>query len=175
MPGCVATKRPSFQGHVLLILATAMMLLLAGYWVDNRRAAWVAEDWRRGFAELPDERLPSRLRQAADLGQDGLALLVEGLFSSRDGLAAASADVLDEELHRWMALPHAETLARRTCLAESLADRAETGSELARQRAAELAEHLLAWPGDADAPAMRVVLACQRIFSARPAPSSKLR
>src|SRR5262249_10585110 len=94
----VATKQPRLQRAALFVL------VLAGFWLNSRRAAWLMDDWRHELAELPDEQLTPQLRQAADLGEVGLPLLIDALFSSRESLSAASAGVLDEELHRWLAL-----------------------------------------------------------------------
>ena len=167
-------RHPSLRG-TLLVLAPMVLLLLAAASLTKRPATWLVDQWRRDLLAAPDEQPLARLRRAADLGEPGLPLLAEALCSSREGLATAAAEVLDDELHRWSALPPGDTLPRRVLLAESLAALAATADEAGRNRATQVAERLLAWPADAQAPAMRVTLACQRILLARPAGGEELR
>jgi hypothetical protein len=160
------TRRGAF-----VVVVPAVLLLLALAWLYGQRTAWLADQWRRELATSSDEQLLPRLRQAADLGEPGVTVLAEALCSSRQTLAEAAADVLDEELHRWAALPLAETIGRRVALAEALADRVDQAEPDGRTRAADVAERLLQWPADARVPAGRVTLACERVLRARPVTS----
>lgn len=168
MSAPVATRQRRFARGILLVLAPTVLLLLAGIWLNGRRVAWLAARQRQDLLAASDEQLLERSRQAADLGEPGIPLLAEALCSSRHAVAAAATEVLDEELQRWSALPPADTLARRVHLAESLAAQVNAADQAGRMRAMDVAERLLHWPADARAPAMRVTLACQQIFLARP-------
>jgi hypothetical protein len=150
-----------------LALVTLAVLLLAGIWLYGRRAAWLADQWQRELTTASDEQLVPRLRQAADLGEPGVTVLADALCSSRGPLSEAAAEVLDEELHRWMPLPPADTLGRRIALAETLAQRVEAAEPEGRSRAADVAERLVRWAADPRAPAGRVILACERVLEAR--------
>ena len=152
----------------MLVVLSAALLLAGGALVYRWHTPRLMNQWQDELAAQPDKQLLDQLRPLAEQGDRGLMLLARALCSSRQVLAEAAGEVLDEELHRWAALPSTETLERRVLLAETLADEIDHADDDARARGAVIAERLLRWPAEAGVPTTRITLACERILEHRP-------
>lgn len=158
-----------------LILALCGGLLAAAVGLRGAYGRWAAAHWRGRLAAVSDERAAPLLRQVAELGEPGMALLAESLGSPRRGMALAAREVLTDRLTAWHDFSEPGGRNLEVALAEALADRVDQFDPAARSEAAALAERLVASlpdPDDDDGPPgrSRLLAACEKVLRAAPEP-----
>ena len=131
----------------------------------------LARQYVRRLGETSDRHEAEALmRQAADLGEPGLRVLVAGLGSSRESVARAAKDVIAERLEAWKSLRTRYSTPLLARLAHELAAAADGFDADARKDAARFARQILERRLDRHAVnRLRVVWDCQIVMrSARP-------
>jgi hypothetical protein len=154
---------------LLLILVMAAGLIALAIGLRGPYARLAAEHWQEQLDSVPDERARALLEQAAELGEQGIPVLVAALGSERESVARAGSQVLAEQLHRWQNLPGRGSTQKQALLAEALAERVGQFGPAARSEAAQLAtEILLCLPEGATIDRSLVITACEKVLRAGP-------
>jgi len=150
-----------------LIMAAGLIALAIGLRGPYARLA--AEHWRGQIESVPDDRAQALLEQVAELGEQGIPVLVAALGSERESVARAGSQVLAEQLHRWQNLPGRGSTQKQALLAEALAEGVGQFGPAARSEAAQLATQiLLCLPEGGTTDRSHVVTACERVLRAGP-------
>ena len=128
----------------------------------------LARHYMRRIDETSDSREAEALmRQAADLGEPGLRVLVAGLGSSRESVARAAGKVIAQRLEAWRSLRTRYSTPLLARLAHELADAAEGFDADAREDAGRFALQILDCRLDRYAvDRCGVIGACQKVIRA---------
>lgn len=108
----------------------------------------LAQQRQSELAAAPDDEVLPRLREIAELGDAGIAVLVQSLGSGREVVARGAQRVLREEVDRWQLLPPDVSSPLVAGLARSLAQHTGDLPRSARGVPADLATQILLWPLD---------------------------
>jgi hypothetical protein len=157
------------KGSKALLVTLAMTAGLLALLVALRGpyARLAAEHWQSQLDTVPDDQAGSLLRQAAELGEPGIPVLVEALGSKRESVAREGKRVLWEQLDRWQMLRARASSPKLAVLADALAERVDRFGPTARRNAADLAARILLWPLDSRTVDQRQVIAsCEQVFRA---------
>ncbi len=154
------------RGLLLILMSAAGLIGLAiglNGWVTSLRA----RQCQQQLATVPDHKAAALLNRAGNLGQPGIAVLVEALGSDRLSVADAAKRELRETLRSYEILRAAESSPNLAILADALAQRVNTFGPAARCDAADLASRILSWPLDPNAvDRSQVIASCERVLRA---------
>lgn len=160
-------KWPLFAAS-LAVAGISAALACAWLGLDDLVLARATEE---ELASAADDDLPDLLRKLADLGEPGNAALIRALASPRTVVARAAAQALEAELDRWSRLSPAAAEPKLVELANRLALAAESLPAPAQACARRLAMRILRWPEPGiSLDRADIILACERILNAKPAP-----
>ncbi|MCP4028251.1 MAG: hypothetical protein GY736_18360, partial [Sphingomonas sp.] len=127
----------------------------------------LADHWGREWDGLPDAEIPARMRQLAELGDDGMAAVAEALGSERLTVAEAAEATLREQLDEWRELHVRQSAPKVSHLVRCLAKQSPDYGPKARRMAADLATRALLWPVDSGGPDRdRLVRDCDTLMRA---------
>jgi hypothetical protein len=139
-------------------------LLAAAWWAWDHQGWWLAHRWASQSEKAPEDQLDGLLDRIARLGEPGVTALVDALASERPELAEHAALAIADEMERWRTLPAKTAGKRLTALAKALADRIQRLDPQACQRAAVIANRILAWPGDDAFGEGEAIAACETVL-----------
>jgi len=158
--------------QLVIVLPLTAMLLGAAFGLARYYAPWMTARWQAQFRATPDPSAEALLGRVADVGDVGIAILVEALGSPRPRIALAARRALLEQVEQWKKLPASAGAAKMSMLAEELANRASDFGPAGRHEAAEVAMQILQGPVDSDAvDAARVIACCEKVLRAAHAES----
>jgi hypothetical protein len=160
---------------VLLVLpmcGLAGLFLTAQQLYPHLAAAY----WQKQLAEAPAARSEIALDELAELGDVGLAALVEALDCDCEAVAQGAMRHLLDRLEKWNELSEKERSRRTLALVESLAKHAAAFGPTARRDACDLATHVIVLRpiGESTGDRSRLLAACDEILqtaSSRPGES----
>jgi hypothetical protein len=155
-------------------LAPALLVVVAivGAWVlinawPKWQASRLANSWSEQLETADDDRVGVLVAQIADLGDAGIAQLVESLASPRQVVRQHAAAALGRFVDHWEIC---DVSARSTAagrLTSLLAQHVETFPADARENAASLIQQMLVWPtDDAFVDRAELVAACETVLLA---------
>ncbi len=130
----------------VIIVLTTIALAALFFVLSEARTRIAAMCWHAQLAAVPDYRVEIVVRQIAQSGRSGIAILVAALNSDRECVAQAAKEELIAELARWPALPHGECDSRLTLLTQALAGEVDHFRPAARRAAMDLAARILRQP-----------------------------
>ena len=157
-------SRNAYSLLALMFLAGALAAI--AHFLVQRSGRFLAGEWQGMLADAPEDHVEVLLRQLAELGEDGIPPLVNGLGSDRESIAIGAGRVLEEEIQRWQAIPQAEQSSHLATLANCLADRIQDFGPDARRDAARLASRILATARqERTATANRMIESCRQVLA----------
>ena len=152
--------------RLIFMLALAVVAVAGAVFAARPLGDWLLlRHYRQRICVAEGVEARVLMRQAADLGEPGIEVLVEGLGSTNESVAHAAGDVIRERMEEWKSLrtQHSSPLLAR--LALELSNASEQFDEPARVEAAQIAEEILKRRLDRYAVnRCRVVLACQQVI-----------
>lgn len=135
----------SFRGPLLAAATAICMGMLALAWY-LRQPEQLVRGYLQNLAAAPDAEVELPLSHLAELGDAGVAALVEQLTSDRAAIRQSAGRVLLEEVDRWELLGDEAVGTRLGALARALSQFAPRMDRENRRVAADLAMRLLLWP-----------------------------
>ena len=150
---------------LLLILMSTVGPIGLAIGLNGWVTGLLARQCQRQLATVPDDRAAALMNRVGNLGQPGLAVLVEALGSDRPSVAGAARRELRERLSSYASLRAAESSPNLAILADALAQRVDSFGPAARCDAADLATRILSWPLDPKAvDRSQVFASCERVL-----------
>ncbi len=154
--------------RLFLLLALTAVAVAGAVYSARPLGDWLLARYYRQRLELVEGREARVvLSQAADLGEEGIAVLVDGLGSANQSVSRAAAKVIEERMEQWESLRPRYSSPLLGRLAMELAESAGYFNESAAAAAARFAEEILSRRLDRYAvDRCQVTLACQKVIRA---------
>lgn len=152
------------KSWIKLMLAMLATIALAGAGALGLHACFLNQLEVR-FQNASEIELPQLAQQLAVSGDEGVAILVRGLTSSRRIVAVNSANSLESEIGRWRSWKSGRSTPRVAFLGSQLAQHVENVHPAVRCDVWRLTIQLLEWPIDRDQVDTTEYLAkCERVI-----------
>lgn len=154
--------------QLIYLLALAAVAVIGAVFIARPVGDWALAGYYRQRLDVAEGREARVvLSQAADLGEAGIAVLVDGLGSERAVVSRAAVEVIRQRMEEWESLRPRYSSPLLGRLAIELSDAVEQFDAAAEAEAARIAEEILTRRLDRYAvDRCRVTLACQEVIRA---------